>query len=466
MKNYPIATYDNWTNRSRLGRWITGHLLDFGRESGKSHVVFDWRLSQIRECGAHVIRIFHKPILLVYSPELVRFFLNLDPQSWIKLPMTTRIFPAIMQKSLICKSGSDWKSHQRHFTPFFHLAKLQKFTDHFVKSAEKLTELWRKRGEGGKSFLIDADIHSLTIKSIMQSLLGMDLEFSNDQNDSKGIIHSFMVLCRNVEIPKSIRQWIPKLPLLWRFTERGNDVQFAMDKMNRLVAGVSAASHKRKDVSDLAYYITTKTTMTAKELTADIFAFIFAGHETSKNTLIWCLYELASSAELQDEIFEEYQAMMKKNKDLSSFINRDTLLTSFISEVQRFYSVAPELAPRILTKDTMMPNGTVAPAGTCFNIGIWESHMNPYTWHEPHIFKPKRFQEEEIPTCAFLPFSMGVRKCIGYKYAILQLRAVLIVLVRSFRFKLDPDHNVIKTRIMTISPHNGVKMTIEPRDDL
>ena len=66
-------------------------------------------------------------------------------------------------------------------------------------------------------------------------------------------------------------------------------------------------------------------------------------------------------------------------------------LGSFISEIQRYYCVAPEIVPRTLVTEVKLPNGQIMPRGTTFMIGIWETHHNPNEWVEPHIIKPRRF---------------------------------------------------------------------------
>jgi len=138
---------------------------------------------------------------------------------------------------------------------------------------------------------------------------------------------------------------------------------------------------------------------------------------------------------------------------------------SFISEVQRYYCVAPEIVPRTLVSEVKLPTGQIMPRGTTFMIGIWETHHNPYEWNQPHIIKPRRFlKKENLKINQFIPFSAGGRKCIGYKYALVQIRTVLTRIIEDYRIYTDMDHETELTRIMTLNPSNGVKIRIEKRN--
>lgn len=462
FNNYYYAEHVNWPGRHTLIKWMFGHLHDIGRGNGKTADAFHWRRSQITKNGAHTWRMLHRPILLVYSPKLVKMFLNIDENGVKKNGMIQRIFPKIMRNSIIFRDGADWKTHKKLLLPFFHSGSLQKFTNHFIDATNGLIKCWSKNAQRELSFRIDNDLQLLTLRTIMNSLLGMDIDLTDDQSNPNGLPASFKSICKMTQIPKKLKTLISRLPILWRFTSEGRNADKVCKTMKRLVTNIRTTSKERKLDSDMAHFLSTKG-LSKDEITSDIFAFIFAGHETSKLTLSWCFYELSRRPELQEEIFNEFKSEEAKGTSFQDLINKENILTSFISEIQRFYSIAPEIAPRVLTKAIKLPNGTVAPAGTHYMVGIWECHMNPYAWHEPEIFKPRRFLDDRIEPCSFIPFSGGQRKCIGYKYALLQVRTVVLLMIKSFHFISDPTHKVNMTRVMTMSPHDGVKLSVQLR---
>ncbi|KAK7683816.1 hypothetical protein QCA50_013192 [Cerrena zonata] len=78
------------------------------------------------------------------------------------------------------------------------------------------------------------------------------------------------------------------------------------------------------------------------------------------------------------------------------------------------------------------------PAGTTINLMIGDLHYNPRYWDDPHTFKPSRFLED-WPRDAFLPFSGGVRSCLGRRFAELENMVFLSMLVMKYKLTIKPE---------------------------
>ena len=50
--------------------------------------------------------------------------------------------------------------------------------------------------------------------------------------------------------------------------------------------------------------------MDDKQLRAQVFTFLFAGHETTSVTMAWTLYELAKYPEMQEKIRKEVSEVL------------------------------------------------------------------------------------------------------------------------------------------------------------
>ena len=63
-------------------------------------------------------------------------------------------------------------------------------------------------------------------------------------------------------------------------------------------------------------------------------------------------------------------------------------------------------------------------------------HHHPDHFHDPHAFRPERFIDKtESGYAAYLPFSRGSRNCIGQELALLELKVILALTLRSFDIK-------------------------------
>ena len=451
-----------------LKRLVFGHLIDFGQGSGSNASAFKWRTKQIRQCGAHVIRFFYKSILVVYDPATITYLSNLDQNLLAKSGTFKRIFDYSMRDGILFQEGDKWKQMRRLFEPFSHTARLRLYHEHFKQLTGKMLSKWEAKS-GGESFTVDQDLQSLTLNTFMRSILGIDFDLS--ESDS-GLADAFIAISKDMSMPKSFGDLIKAIPFVKPFTQAGRELKQAQILRKQFIEQILDSEVKQDDQDcfkpkTLVHYLS-ESGMSRDRIAANVFTFLLAGHETNKSTLNWALFELGRRVDLQERLYteiKEKRATGSSYADVFSVSNHETdsLLASFIMEVQRFYCVAPEIVPRKLKQTVTLPSGQAIPAGTTFMFGIWETHHNPYIWTEPALFDAGRFLTTNLQPNQFVPFSAGQRKCVGYKYAIVQLRTVLTLLIEKYRIELDREHKTEMTRIMTMNPTNGIKIRIVKR---
>lgn len=76
-----------------------------------------------------------------------------------------------------------------------------------------------------------------------------------------------------------------------------------------------------------------------------------------------------------------------------------------------------------------------------------------------------RFNEEnqvKIPPFQYIPFSKGERSCIGQKFAMLEMKAVLVTFFRRFTFGVDPWADLTSDAKITFMP-TSIKVIVEER---
>lgn len=76
-------------------------------------------------------------------------------------------------------------------------------------------------------------------------------------------------------------------------------------------------------------------------------------------------------------------------------------------------------------------------ADTMVLVPVYAIHYDPDIYQNPTRFDPDRFTPEAIQarhTHAFLPFGDGPRNCIGLRFALLEVKFGIAVLLSKFRF--------------------------------
>jgi cytochrome P450 len=81
--------------------------------------------------------------------------------------------------------------------------------------------------------------------------------------------------------------------------------------------------------------------------------------------------------------------------------------------------------------------GKFIPGGTVVNMQMFTIQTHPNLWEDPLEFKPERWLKDP-PTDALdeiMPFSRGVRLCLGINLAKLEVRLTIATLVYHFKFE-------------------------------
>lgn len=112
----------------------------------------------------------------------------------------------------------------------------------------------------------------------------------------------------------------------------------------------------------------------------------------------------------------------------------------FSLETLRKYPVIPQLH-RKCTKDYTFPNtNQTLKEGERVTLSVMGLHYDPELFPEPEAFNPDRFSTEnkqKITPFSYLPFGDGPRICLGARFAILQSKIGLAVLLKDFQFSIN-----------------------------
>ena len=171
--------------------------------------------------------------------------------------------------------------------------------------------------------------------------------------------------------------------------------------------------------------------MPDRQLVSEIMTLIVAGHETTASTLNWTWYLLSKSAEVEEKLTSELNAIPGSGSleigDLAKFV----YTRQVIEETLRLYP-AGWLMTRAALKNDRLGDYHV-PAGTEIYISPYLIQRHPAFWEAPDRFNPDRFGPDELRTrhpMTMLPFSAGPRKCIGESFARIEMQIHLMTIAK------------------------------------
>ncbi|KHJ42753.1 unspecific monooxygenase [Trichuris suis] len=205
-----------------------------------------------------------------------------------------------------------------------------------------------------------------------------------------------------------------------------------------------------------------------EEVIAQCTLYMLAGYETTSNALSYTIYELARHPEVQEKLRSEIMDYHKSDDEKPTYesVQRMVYLDCVIRETLRLYPVASWVVGRRCTQ-TCTTGGITIEKGMHILADVWSIHYNKDIWGpDADEFVPERFAEDQLHSLhplAWIPFGAGPRRCIGERFALLEMKLTLARLLRKYRIFLN-DRTEVPLELqegMTNTPKNGVVLSLK-----
>jgi len=256
----------------------------------------------------------------------------------------------------------------------------------------------------------------------------------------------------------------------WKTLHRARDIVDEMHSttMDLILSKKAAVARGQLDMADDAKDIMSlllKGNLTAdeglsltdEELVGQTGMIISAAADTTSSALARMFHVLALFPDVQKEL----RAEIVESSEHMDFDQLGSLayLDGYVHEVLRLYPPVTPVMHRETLKDAILPlsepltgvNGKAItsipiPKGTTVYIAVGAANHNRRIWGDDALeFKPERWHNgkagdrmEKISGIYgnTMTFNGGERSCIGFQFAILEIKIVLSVFLRHFKFSL------------------------------
>ncbi|KAJ7896534.1 cytochrome P450 [Mycena leptocephala] len=242
-------------------------------------------------------------------------------------------------------------------------------------------------------------------------------------------------------------------------TMRRIGLRLLQDSRRKIAEGSSADSVASRDLlsllvrANMAKDVSEAQRLSEEDVLAQVPTFLVAGHETTAAT--WALFEIAKSTEIQTRLRNELLAVDTENPTMDE-LNALPYLDCVVRETQRAHASVPVVS-RVAMRDDVIPletpytdrNGTVHETirlmkGQVVILPILAVNRDLAIWGpDADQFIPERWERSpaistSIPGLwsSMLTFLGGPRACIGFRFSLVELKALLFTLVRSLEFEL------------------------------
>nr|XP_008197409.1 PREDICTED: cytochrome P450 9e2 [Tribolium castaneum] len=179
--------------------------------------------------------------------------------------------------------------------------------------------------------------------------------------------------------------------------------------------------------------------ITDELITAQALVFFIAGFTTSSSLMSFLAYELVVNPEIQKKMQKEIDAFLDREFSYEQVLQMK-YLDQVVSEALRKYPPGYVLN-RICVKDYVIKpkqegeKVAVIEKGCLVAIPVIALHYSPEFFPDPEKFNPERFSDEnkgKILPGSYIPFGLGPRNCIGSRFALLEIKVLLVKLLAKF----------------------------------
>ncbi|KAL0061708.1 hypothetical protein AAF712_011462 [Marasmius tenuissimus] len=189
---------------------------------------------------------------------------------------------------------------------------------------------------------------------------------------------------------------------------------------------------------------------------------IQAGHHTTGYTLSWIFYELSVHPGDQAKVYEEIKQAREVNPGelTSSDYESMTHLTLILKEALRLHPVVPTVDREAVKNDVLLLDFPVVSEsgksisevpvneGQRIRVDISTYNRLESVWGEDasqwspqrhlHLDSEEKKQAQVGLFANILTFSGGPKGCIGWRFALMELEAIIVGLLERFEFSIPP----------------------------
>lgn len=421
-----------------------GHLAGFRRDP------IGLFLRAREECGDIVrIRTGPKHIHALFHPDHVERVLVKEAAKYGKHTRGYEKLRLLLGDGLLTSEGDHWRRQRRLANPAFHRDCLAGFAAIMGRAVSEHALDWARRTE---PFDLSRDMAALTLRIAGETMFGARFE------EEIAVVGDAL----EAVLPQFTKWTSAPYPFPERLPTAGNrGFQEAVRALDAVVGRIVEARRRddgeHRDLLGLMMAGDENgDAMTDRQLRDEVVTMLLAGHETTANALVWTFEVLDRHPDVVARAREELAPLGGRAPGFAD-LGRLPFLRQVLDESMRLRPPVWILGRSATEEDAIA--GFRIPKGSYVYVPTYVVHRHPDFWPDPERFDPDRFSPEASagrPKGAYLPFSLGQRKCIGDRFALVEAQIVLGALLPRFDVAIDRSRPIASQATLVLKPSGGL----------
>ncbi|KAJ6622026.1 cytochrome P450 [Mycena sp. CBHHK59/15] len=416
--------------------------------------------------------------LYITDTKALHHFLS-NTQIYQKSELTRFSLGRIVGPGILVVEGDVHKQQRKIMNPAFGAPQIRELTGIFVEKSIQLRDIWAAQAaQGGGvarvevlSWLSKATLDIIGLAGFNYHINALGAQSEDAPNELAAAFEALFGMETEFSVMRAIRSYFR----IFRRIPTGTDKIAQASQATMMRIGRQLLADSKRDIAENGTFETGRArdllsllvrANTSKEIPAsqrlsdeDVLAqvptFLVAGHETTSTAVTSALFALTQNTAAQTRLRAELLRVGTENPTMDE-LNALPYLDCVVRETLRVH--APVTATgRIALQDDVVAlatpftdtNGAVHETirirkGDAIFIPILTLNRDKAIWGPDALeFVPERWESappisNTIPGVwgHMLTFLGGPRGCIGYRFALVEMKALLFTLVRGLEFEL------------------------------
>ncbi|KAJ5554882.1 hypothetical protein N7535_007325 [Penicillium sp. DV-2018c] len=428
------------------------------------------------------------PQLVIAHPELatqVVHKMNLPKASAVMQKWTG---PILGKKSMVTANGHDWFIARKSFTPGFQPRKLLEHVPIIVDEALEFAGVLREHAARNDVFKLEDLCGRMIFNISAFVILGTKCNAQRDDDEFLDLFRKQAALAPqdfwsrylyDVRPSRYYQQWSNGRALdryvgrivdervlsgpTASLSEKGTGKYYAIDD------AIAASRTLNKSIPPT----TSMDKSTRDMLITSVKTLIFAGHDTSASTLCYTYAALSKHPRVLHKLREEHKALFGTDPSVAAnLLRNDSNLVNSLPYTLAVIKEALRLWPPTgISLREGTPDRTLLADGKEWPTYPFAVLVNNHaTMHREDLFRdadsfyPERHLVTDpkdpyfVPRDSWRPFEKGPRMCLGQTLALIQLKIVLVMTVRTFDFETVYENGTFMYQVLDVTskPSQGL----------
>lgn len=400
------------------------------------------------------------PFVLINRPDYVDHVLKRHQRNYDRGGPSYTLARALFGNGLFMAARPGWLRQRRLLQPAFHHKRIAIFGELMTDTIESVLDSWHQVSVRGANLDVRDEMSRLTLRVVVRALFATDPADAMTRRFTDGVSISTREMAAYMRFP------LVPLSVPTPGHRRFHRARRVLDEATyEIICRHRQDEHDRDSLLAMmmrAQDADTGVGMTDTELRDEVFAMLFAGHETTASTLTWVWYLLSRHPAVEQRLREEIDQVLGGRRPTMDDLPKLVYTRHVIDETLRLYPPAWQVFRQAEEDDEI--GGYPIPAGTSVMWCSYLMHRHPQYWHSPERFDPDRFNKMDSgrrDAAGYYPFGAGPRLCIGNTFAMAEMQFAIAMILQRYRLVPVSEKNIEPSALLTLGAARPLVVRLE-----